>query len=169
MGLAEEPLWADVANGLVRPAVRHGRYAAIGTPPWTVRDDHPSVLYALGVVPDTGFIDHATMRATLHDVLAEWDWPSTWGWDYPAMAMTATRLGERHAAVDALLLDTPKNHYLPNGHNRQSHWLPAYLPGNGGLLAAAALVAAGWDGSPPCPGFPADRWTVRHEGLLAAP
>lgn len=170
LGLPEEPLWTQVADGLVRPAVRGGRYAAIGTPPWTVREDHPSMLYALGVVPETGLVDHGVMRATLHDVLADWDWPSTWGWDYPAMAMTATRLGEPRTAVDALLLDTPKNGYLPNGHNRQTDRLPAYLPGNGGLLAAVALMAAGWEGGPPCPGFPADgRWTVRHEGLVQAP
>ncbi|MFT7841660.1 hypothetical protein Q5530_36465 [Saccharothrix sp. BKS2] len=86
----------------------------------------------------------------------------------PAVAMTATRLGEPRAAVDALLLDSPKNGYLPNGHNRRSARLPAYLPGNGGLPAAVALMAAGWDGGPPRPGFP-DGWPVRHEGLVQAP
>jgi len=30
--------------------------------------------------------------------------------------MTAARLGETALAVDALLMDTPKNRYLPNGH-----------------------------------------------------
>ncbi|WP_197289670.1 hypothetical protein [Saccharothrix sp. NRRL B-16348] len=169
LGLAEDPSWTAVADGLVPPTVRDGRYAAIGTPPWTVREDHPSMLYALGFVPETGVVDHAIMRATLHDVLSDWDWPGTWGWDYPAMAMTATRLGDPRTAVDVLLSDTPKNGYLRNGHNRQSDWLPVYLPGNGGLLAAVALMAAGWDGGPPTPGFPADRWTVRHEGLVPAP
>ncbi|GAA1305467.1 hypothetical protein [Saccharothrix xinjiangensis] len=168
LGLPEEPLWTRVADGLARPPVREGRYAAIGTPPWTVREDHPSMLCALGVVPETGLVDHGVMRATLRDVLADWDWSSTWGWDYPAMAMTATRLGEPRTAVDALLLDSPKNGYLPNGHNRQTARLPAYLPGNGGLLAAVALMAAGWDGGPPRPGFPAG-WPVRHEGLVQAP
>ncbi|MEV1121199.1 hypothetical protein AB0I91_39605 [Actinosynnema sp. NPDC049800] len=168
-GLAEEPSWTAVADGLVPPTVRAGRYAAIGTPPWTVREDHPSMLCALGLVPETGVVDHGVMRATLHDVLSDWDWSSTWGWDYPAMAMTATRLGEPRTALDVLLMDTPKNGYLANGHNRQSEWLPVYLPGNGGLLAAVALMAAGWEGGPPNPGFPADGWTVRHEGLIPAP
>ena len=70
-----------------------------------------------------------------------------------------------------LLRDTPKNRYLPNGHNYQEERLPAYLPGNGGVLAAAALMAAGWDGadaSRPAPGFPAD-WNVRIEGLQSSP
>jgi hypothetical protein len=33
------------------------------------------------------------------------------------------------------------------------------LPANGGLLAAAAMMAAAWNG------FPKDSWTVRCEGL----
>jgi hypothetical protein len=73
--------------------------------------------------------------------------------------MTAARLNEPALAVDALLLDTPKNVYLPNGHNYQRPGLHLYLPGNGGLLAAAAMMAAKWQG------FPKDKWTVRHEGL----
>jgi hypothetical protein len=47
-----------------------------------------------------------------------------------------------------------------------------YLPGNGGLLTAVAMMAAGWDGGPdvPAPGFPRDgRWTVRSEGLSRLP
>ncbi|MGP3960209.1 hypothetical protein ACTWPT_29795 [Nonomuraea sp. 3N208] len=108
------------------------------------------------------------MRATLRSVLATWRWETTWGWDYPAIAMTATRLGEPATAVDALLMPVAKNTYLPNGHNRQTAALPVYLPGNGGLLSAVALMAKGWDGGPPAPGFP-DTWTVRQEGLLPMP
>ena len=70
-------------------------------------------------------------------------------------------------------MEMPKNLYLPNGHNRQvPTLLPLYLPGNGGLLAAVAMLAAGWDGAeaplgyPPAPGFPADgSWQVRAEGF----
>jgi len=80
--------------------------------------------------------------------------------------MTATRLGEPEMAINALLLDTPKNHYLPNGHNYQRPNLPLYLPGNGGLLYAVALMANGWKGSPKtgAPGFPSS-WKVRAEGF----
>ncbi|MFC5834213.1 hypothetical protein [Nonomuraea insulae] len=123
---------------------------------------------ALGFVPPTGLIDARTMRATLQDVLAGWDLESTWGWDYPAIAMTATRLGDPRTAIEALLMPTAKNTYLPNGHNRQNARLPVYLPGNGGLLAAVALMAKGWDGGLPTPGFPAS-WAVRHEGLMPLP
>ncbi|WP_143043834.1 hypothetical protein [Nonomuraea jiangxiensis] len=170
LGLAPEPSWAEVATGMARPLVRDGVYAAMDAPPYTVREDHPSMLYALGFVPPTPVVDPATMRATLHDVLGAWAWETTWGWDYPAIAMTATRLGEPGTAIEALLMPTAKNVYLPNGHNRQSATLPVYLPGNGGLLAAVALMAKGWDhrGGSGAPGFP-ESWTVRHEGLRAWP
>jgi hypothetical protein len=41
-------------------------------------------------------------------------------------------------------MDTPKNTFLPNGHNAQAgrRDLPLYLPGNGGLLIAVAAMAA---------------------------
>jgi hypothetical protein len=167
-GRSQEPLWDKVRHGMAKPLVRDGRHAAIAVEPYTVRTDHPSMVYALGPVPATDLVDPAVVRATLHDVLADWDWASTWGWDYPALAMTATRLGEPGNAVDVLLKDTATNTYLHNGHNAQTGTLPLYLPGNGGLLAALALMVAGWDGAPPCPGFPSG-WSVRHEGFVQSP
>lgn len=168
-GHPREPRWDEVRKGMVRPLVRAGRYAAIGVEPFTVRVDHPSMVCALGPVPATDVVDPEVVRSTLHNVLGDWDWPSTWGWDYPALAMTATRLGEPETAVDVLLRDSPKNVFVHNGHNRQTDSLPLYLPGNGGLLAALALMVAGWDGSGPAPGFPRTGWTVRHEGFVRSP
>ncbi|WP_201296687.1 hypothetical protein [Arthrobacter sp. 9V] len=170
MGLEPVQEWLEVADGMVPPRAIDGGYAAIDVEPFTIRTDHPSMLCALGVLPQTDLIDPAVMRATLSDVLADWDWASTWGWDYPVMAMTAARLEDPEAAVDALLLDAGKNTVLPNGHNRQTDSLPLYLPGNGGLLAAVALMAAGWDNGPErhAPGFP-EGWTVAWEGLVRAP
>jgi hypothetical protein len=112
------------------------------------------------------------MNRTLDFVLKEWDWPGTWGWDYPVVAMTAARLGRPSDAVNALLMETPKNRYLPNGHNYQRPNLPLYLPGNGGLLVAVAMMSAGWDGAPKgnAPGFPADgQWSVRWENIRPMP
>jgi hypothetical protein len=108
------------------------------------------------------------MRNTLHWLAGNWNWSSTWGWDYPMLAMCAARLGEPERAIDMLLLDTAKNHYRLNGHNYQRPGLAVYLPANGGLLYAVAMMAAGWDGAPrrPAPGFPDNgQWTVRWEGL----
>ena len=126
------------------------------------------MLDALGFLPQTPLIDPDTMSRTLDAVKKNWDWESTWGWDYPTMAMTAARLGRPDAAVDALFMEVQKNTYLPNGHNYQDKRLPIYLPGNGGLLSAVAMMAAGWDGAPTndAPGFPKDgSWTVKWEGL----
>jgi hypothetical protein len=85
--------------------------------------------------------------------------------------MTAARVGEPGIAIDALLMKTQKNTYLTNGHNFQDDRLTVYLPGNGGLLAATAMMAAGWDGAPEAhaPGFPRDGWVVRWEGLQRMP
>jgi hypothetical protein len=172
LGLPRDPHWDHVLAGLAQPTVRDGVYAAVEKPALDLRDDHPAVLSALGMVPPTPLIDPAIMRRTLAGVLKNWDWSSTWGWDYPMIAMTATRLGEPDTALNALLMDVPKNRYLPNGCNYQEARLPVYFPGNGGLLAAIALMAAGWDGAPThdAPGFPPDgKWKVRAEGLLPLP
>ena len=129
--------------------------------------DHPSMLGALGMLPGDG-VDRETMRRTLKRVLKDWQWDKTWGWDYPLAAMTAARLAETKIAIDALLMPTEKNRYLPNGHNYQRPNLPCYLPGNGGLLYAIAMMAGGWREAPHqhAPGFPDDgSWHVRAEGF----
>jgi hypothetical protein len=168
LGLTVPSRWRAVAAGMAPLPRRDGRYVALATPPSLVRDDHPSMLAALGVVPGTPLVHPETMRATLDDVLADWDWDSTWGWDFPMAAMTATRLGAPELAVDCLLMDRPKNTYLVNGHNRQNESLPIYLPGNGGLLLASGIMAAGFDGAADAPGF-GTGWRVRHEGIAPLP
>ena len=40
--------------------------------------------------------------------------------DYGMIAMAAVRLGDPDTALKALLIDTQKNTYLPNGHNFQT-------------------------------------------------
>jgi hypothetical protein len=176
LGLPREPRWDRVLRALAEPAVADGKYLfaesaadSYTDPRWS--RDHPSVTAAFGVLPGPG-IHPPAMSRTFSWIWKNWHWPETWGWDYPMLAMTAARLAEPSRAVDALLLDTPKNVYRANGHNHQRPGLTIYLPGNGGLLYAAALMAAGWDGAPDrhAPGFPADgSWVVRHEGLRKAP
>lgn len=172
LGQPREPLWDRVADQLARPAPRDGHYPAIATEPYLLRNDHPSLLMAYGWCPPTPLIDPPVMGRTLDDVLSSWNWKSTWGWDCPVVAMTAARLGRPAEAVNTLLRESPKNVWLPNGHNWQDKRLPIYLPGNGSLLYAAAMMAAGWDGAPPvhAPGFPSDgTWTVRCENIRPAP
>lgn len=162
--------WQRVIDQLSGLPVRDGVYLAHENCPQTFTErnhDHPSMLGALGMLPGRG-VDPETMRRTLKRVMKEWQWDKTWGWDYPLTAMTAARLGETKIALDALLLDTEKNRYLPNGHNYQRPNLPCYLPGNGGLLFAVAMMAGGWQAAPSvhAPGFPSDgSWKVRTEGF----
>jgi hypothetical protein len=82
-------------------------------------------------------------------------------------AMTATRLGMPEKAIDALMMNIQTNTYLNNGHNYQNERLRLYLPGNGGLLSAIALMCAGYDGAKEInPGIPKNgKWKVRWEGL----
>ncbi|MDP4098509.1 glycoside hydrolase family 65 [Paenibacillus sp. P96] len=170
LGVSANPRWAQVAGGMAQPRQEGGVYLAHEHCPDTFTDknhDHPSMVGALGLLPGT-LVDRATMRNTLLKVKACWDWDSAWGWDFPMCAMTAARLGERELAVDFLLMDAVKNTYLPNGHNYQRPGLWAYLPGNGGLLTAVAMMAAGWASGEErdCPGFPVgDGWSVQWEGL----
>lgn len=128
---------------------------------------HPTQLAAYGFLPESSFLDKEVMRNTLVHVMNNWDWKDTWGWDYPLIAMSAVRLNEPELAIAALLMDVPKNTYLPNGHNFQAPSLPLYLPGNGGLLTAIAMMCAGWDGCDKInPGFPKNgKWNVKWEGL----
>ena len=132
-------------------------------------NDHPAVLGACGLLPYTSLYNKEKMKHTLDWVMQNWNWQTTWGWDYGMIAMTAARLGDPETALKVLLIDTQKNTYLPNGHNFQTaDRLRIYLPGNGALLTAVAMMCAGWDGCPEIqnPGFPQDgTWNVRWEGL----
>jgi len=185
LSLGRARKWDEVLSQLAKPPLSDGKYLFAETAPESYQDkkwvnDHPSVLTALGILPPVlsrsadaiPTIDPDTMRRTLDWIWDHWNWPDAWGWDYPMVAMSAARLGEPERAIDALLLDTPKNHYGLNGHNYQRPGLTIYLPGNGGVLYATAMMAAGWDGAPSinAPGFPTnDKWKVRWEGLKRAP
>lgn len=95
------------------------------------RRDHPTLLAPCGILPCTGG-DREMMRRTLAEVMRTWNFSETWGWDYPLIAMTAGRVGEPGIAIDALLMDTQKNTYLPNGHNYQMRGSPCICPATAG-------------------------------------
>jgi hypothetical protein len=187
-GLPRQEKWDAVLKDLARPPVGDGKYLFAESAPDSYTNprwnrDHPAVVGALSFVPGPG-VDAQTMRNTFDWVWKNWNWPDTWGWDYPMLAMCAARLGEPERAVDALLLDTPKNHWALNGQVYQRPGLTIYLPANGGLLYATAMMAAGWDSSRAgrdsgetnsspkrnAPGFPDNgQWNVRWENLRPAP
>lgn len=176
LGLERNPEWDKVASGLSHLAAKDSLYLAAETAPQTYEDirftsDHMAVLGSLGVLPASPLADPKILNNTFDWIYDNWNWDKTWGWDYPTTAMCAVRVGEPEKAVNALLMDKRTNTYLPNGHNFQDNRLRCYLPGNGGLLTAVALMTAGWDG---CeienPGFPKDgTWDVRWEGIKPLP
>lgn len=172
LGLKKNKNWEHIIKNLSKLPVKEGLYQNAENAMNTFEDvfnrnDHPTLLAAYGIIPNP-CVDKKIMRNTLKKVLKTWNWDKTWGWDYPMIAMTAARLGETDLAIDALLMNTKKNTYLVNGHNYQDERLPIYLPGNGGLLTAVAMMAAGWNGARKvqAPGFPKDgKWKVKFEGL----
>ncbi|WP_426324736.1 hypothetical protein [Pedobacter sp. R-06] len=172
LGLPRNSKWDEVMAKLSPLPIQNGVYLAAESAPDSYtnpeyKTDHPSVLGAFGMLPETNLLDKATMRKTFDLVWKDWSWNDTWGWDFPMTAMTATRLGMPEKAIDALLMPVQTNTYLVNGHNYQDDRLRIYLPGNGGLLAAVALMCAGWDGNNTTnPGFPKDgTWKVQWEGF----
>jgi hypothetical protein len=130
---------------------------------------HPAIIGAHGMVNGAGRVDLSIANRTLAGILANWTWGSTWGWDYPLLALSQLRLGWSPESVAAtLLMKATKNLYLASGHNYQSSGLPAYLPGNGGLLLAVAMMAAGAGEGAGESGpmrFP-EAWGARAEGFL---
>ncbi len=157
--------WRAVRDGMAPPPMQDGLCVPhAGSCFEDALDDHPSMLMCLGVLPGEG-IDRAAMARTLQCVLGKWDFPSLWGWDFAVMAMTAQRLGDPAKALELLLYPAEKNAYVASGHNRQASRpdLPLYLPGNGSLLLAAAMLAAGAEGC--VPGFGAAGWQVQWEGI----
>ena len=175
-GLERDAHWDEIIAKLSPLASKDGLYLAAESEPDTYEDirmysDHMAVLAAMGVLPQTSQMEPGLMKNTSDWVMANWNWDETWGWDFPTTCMNAVRLGEPERALDAILMDQRTNTYLPNGHNYQDGRLRCYLPGNGGLLTAVALMCAGYDG---CtvrnPGFPKDgNWDGRWENLKPMP
>lgn len=170
VGLPREAYWDEVRSHLAPLPVSDGVFvhSAEWLDTYTKRAfEHPDPIGVFGMLPPIEGVDHETARRTLLKVWQTWDWNKCWGWDFPWIAMGAARNGEPQIAVDALLKDTRQNQYDPRG--LCNGW---YLPGNGGLLYAVALMAAGWDGGPTnhAPGFRRDgSWVVKWEGLKQSP
>jgi hypothetical protein len=177
LGMQPDPGWQKILEGLASPSSLDGLYLAAESAPDSYDNpvfttDHPAVLGMFGMLPGVPSLDTGMMKDTFHYIMHNWQWDETWGWDFPLTAMCATRLGLPDEALDALLMEVRTNTYLNNGHNFQDDRLRLYLPGNGGLLCAVAMMCAGYDGSATVnPGFPAKngQWSIRWEGLEKMP
>ena len=177
LGMERKSEWDLILKKLAPLPIKNGVYLATESTPgcyatdskYTI--DHPAVLAALSTIPPSNNLDTAVMHRTYNLVEKVWHWEHTWGWDFPLIAMTATRLQQPSLALRGLFKKNITNTYLINGHNFQDDRLTLYLPGNGGLLAAVALMCAGFDGCTTSnPGFPKDgTWKVHWENLKPMP
>tara|TARA_R110000868_G_scaffold53666_5_gene168249 strand:- start:381 stop:2531 length:2151 start_codon:yes stop_codon:yes gene_type:complete len=173
LGLTPDANWQKVIDKISPMAQKDGVYLAAESVPNSYSPtskhliDHPAVLAPLSMLPQNNYVDLGVMNSTFNIVDKTWHWNHTWGWDFPLEAMTATRLHRPNDAIKALFRDEITNTYLPNGHNYQNERLTLYLPGNGGILSAVALMCAGYEGNTiENPGFPKDgTWNVKWEGL----
>ena len=164
LGEKPDPLWIEVMNRRSDLAVQDGLYLcsedtkdSYSNPRYM--SDHPIVAGIKGVMPSTSLVNDKILANSLDTIVKKWNWRSTWGWDFPMLAMSAASIGREEQAVDFLMMDAPKNRYLLNGHNYQDARLALYLPGNGGLLTAVARMCV--DDQFPHNG----KWNVKWENL----
>jgi hypothetical protein len=99
---------------------------------------------------------------TIAKVHETWNFPFSYGWDFPLLAITEARRGDAERAVSQLL--DVNNAFdevgMPEGGTR----VPTpYFPSAAGLLLAVGMMCGGWDGyeGPIWPGG----WEVECEGF----
>jgi hypothetical protein len=138
---------------------------------WTKYNyEHPAMAGVYGMLPGDG-VDTVIMQKTYAKIEKTWDFNRVWGWDFPLVAMDAARLGHPEQAVDMLLYPSPRFTFDEHGFVGGGNPYP-YIPSNGGLLYAVAMMTAGWDGDKnvPEPGWPKDgSWVIKWEDLQKAP
>jgi hypothetical protein len=158
-------LWVDITKKISALPVLDGLYLCSEDTKDSYQNprymsDHPIVSGIKGVMPDTRLVSNKILANSLDTIVKKWNWNTTWGWDFPMLAMSAASIGRPEQAVDFLMMDAAKNRYLLNGHNFQDpSRLAIYLPGNGGLLTAIAKMCVEDQ-------FPHNgKWNVRWQNL----
>jgi hypothetical protein len=162
-------LWQKVYKKIATPTIKNNLYLAHEKAHDTYTkyiNDHPTQL-AIYSFFDNIDVNKSAIKNTLEKVLNVWNEQSMWGWDYGYMSMVASNLNDPKLALDILLKKCPKNYYAKNGHNFQKGRtdLPAYLPGNGALLLAIAVLLNNKD-------FANNKvagWQVEYENILKYP
>jgi hypothetical protein len=169
------PSLRETMNKLAELPIHDGLYLAHQNCRDTFRTynrDHPSMLFTYGFIPND-LVDKKVMSGTVDRVLDCWDRSGMWGWDFALLAMTLVRLGRPEDAIDILLADNEKNSYTISGNNiqRGRDDLPLYLPGNGSLLFALAMMLAGYGSNKGLIGFPRNgKWDgIKVEGVSPLP
>ena len=165
--------WLRVADGLRPPVSDDGCYAAVQNPPRTVFTDHPSMLGALGVVPDTGALDHAAMLATLTAGLGALGVALGVGLGLPDDRDVRDEARSRgHRPRRAAAAPRTRTSSWPTVTTCRSRTgCRCTCLGTVGSLMAAGLLFGGWvgeDGTTHRPELPAG-WVVTAEGFPARP
>ncbi len=164
LSLEPDPDWDKVVAKISALPVQDGLYLCSEDTKDSYQNqrymsDHPIVSAVSGFLPSTRLVDKEILGNTLDTITKKWNWKTTWGWDFPLLAMSAASIDRGEQAVDFLMMDAPKNRYLMNGHNYQDARLSIYLPGNGGLLTAVAKMCVEDQ-------FPKNgKWKVKWENL----
>lgn len=164
LGIEKVTLWSDITDKISELPVQNDLYLCSEDTKDSYQNsrymsDHPIVSGIKGIMPNTRLVDNRILANTLDTIVKKWNWQTTWGWDFPMLAMSAASINRPDQAMDFLMMDAPKNRYLLNGHNYQDARLSIYLPGNGGLLTAVARMCV--DDQFPHNG----KWKVRWENL----
>jgi hypothetical protein len=164
LGADTELKWENIVERLSPLPVQDGLYLCSEDTKDSYQNsrylsDHPIVSGTLGMLPETGLVNHKILGNSLDTIMKKWNWRTCWGWDFPLLAMSAAAIDRPDQAVDFLMMEAPKNRYLPNGHNYQDARLAIYLPGNGGILSAVAMMCTSDH-------FPKNgKWNVKWENL----
>ena len=171
--LAPNPKWDNVLKKLAPLPVKDSLYQQWENidSMWTKYNyEHPAMTGVYGMLPGDG-VNQIIMEKTYQKVQSVWRYNTCWGWDFPMVAMCAARLGHPGQAVDMLLNASPRFAFDEHGFVGGGNPYP-FIPSNGGLLYAVAMMTAGWDGDKniPEPGWPKDgSWVIKWEGFKKAP
>jgi len=157
MGFPPDSLWNDIVAHLAPLESENEKYLA------------PAIMFATLPLP------HNINKSILDSTVIHWvkNLPEhTCSWHYPVTAMASARALRPDLAVEALLFPSKCNTVSSAGYNFWAKNVPVYLPGNGALLEAVAMMVGGWDGAPKrnAPGFPENgQWVIKSEGLQSMP
>ncbi len=171
LGMSRDQKWDDVLKKLSPLPQVDGVYITHENidSMWTkFTFEHPALIGIYGMLPGDG-VDTACFKRTLDKVMSTWNFNRTWGWDFPMLAMAAARTNNPELAIDMLLHSSPNFQFDEHGLATGGPF--PYLPSNGALLTAVAMMAAGWDGSTgDAPGFPKNGdWIVKYENFNTMP
>ncbi|MBQ8040850.1 MAG: hypothetical protein IJ274_13475 [Lachnospiraceae bacterium] len=122
--------------------------------------EHPDPVGVYGMLPLTDYVDVQIVKNTLNKIWQVWQKDKIWGWDFAWISMCASRVEEPQIAVDSLMLMKIDE----IGANDNGSY--PYLPANGGLLYAAAMMCVGKNGEH-APGFPkGGQWNILYENIM---